>query len=1106
MRNIVIIFCAGFFAACQKQHDDQEALFEVLLPETTGIDFRNTLTPSKELNVFNYMYFYNGGGVAVADFNNDGLVDIFFTANMEDNALYLNQGDMRFINVTEEAGLKGIPGWTTGAVAVDVNSDGLMDIYVSQVSNYRDLTGANQLYICKGINERGIPVYVDEAGAYGLDLVGFGTQAVFFDFDLDGDLDMYMLNHSVHNNGTFGQRHTFLDKMHPYSGDRLFRNDNGRYVDVTAESGIYSTVISYGLGVVITDINNDGWPDIYICNDFHENDYLYINQRDGTFREVLTDQMNHTSRFSMGVDVADINGNGLQDIITLDMHPYDPFILKSSLGEDGFDVFQFKLGYGYNHQYARNNLQLNNGDHSFSEIGIFSGVHATDWSWAALFLDFDEDGYKDLFISNGIPKRMNDIDYINHISNEDIQWKIKVDEFDEADLILEERLPEIKLPNKFYRNTGKLQFENITKSIHQPLSFSTGAAFADFDNDGDMDIVVNNINDGPVIYRNLTRERQSRNHFIGLRLRGSTTNPGAIGAKLIAYTGEIQMSSELYPVRGYQSSVDYMLHIGLGRSLPDSIILIWPDHTYQRLEHDVIDTVSVISWKPGLKKYQFTHQKEPKWKNYLYDYTQQSGIDYKHEENPFVEFLREQLMPHMVSSEGPALAVADINGDGLDDIFIGSAKHGIPVVYLQNTNGTFDLSDQPDLRRDSIYEDVDAIFADINGNGFPDLCIASGGNEFYGESEPMRPRIYINDGTGLFRRKFDAIPELYMTASCIASADFDGDGHIDLFIGGRAVPWNYGITPASYLLKNDGTGRFVDVTDMLAPSLRYAGLVTDASWVDLDLNGNPDLVLALEWGAVTVFRNDDGHFSEPISISEDGWWTSLYIHDFNQNGYPDIIAGNFGLNTKLKPSSQYPVTMYINDFDDNGQIEQVITYYLHGQEILLPMYSEVIKQLPNLKKRYLFAKDFAAATLHEMFGHDRLRKSERKEATQFAHMYFSNKGSMEFQAMELPLRIQFAPLQAAVAIDVNQDGWKDLVTVGNFFETNIELGRYDADYGNLLINAQGNILEGELMLLGLKGQFRKATTLNIIGQESMILVRNDDTPVILQVKMQKQPL
>ena len=1087
-------------AGCRKRIANEPLpAFEMITADKTGLHFNNELSPSVDLNIFHYMYFYNGGGVAVADFNKDNYQDIYFTGNQHPNTLFLNNGNLTFRDVSDISNTSGEGGWSTGVTITDINNDGWLDIYVNQVGDFRNLHGKNRLYIWKSLTKDGVPVFEESAASYGLDLIGFGTQAGFFDYDQDGDLDLFQLNHSVHHNGTFGQRKDFAGTFHPTAGDRLFKNENGKFVDVTSSSGILGTVVGYGLGVAFSDINMDGWTDIYVTNDFHENDYLYINQQNGTFKESLNDMIRHTSRYSMGVDIADINNDGHGEIFTLDMHPEDPYILKSSLGEDDFGLYLFKLTYGYNSQYARNTLQLNNGDLTFSEIGIYAGIYATDWSWSPLFLDFDHDGYKDLFVSNGIPGRMNDIDYVNYASNDDLHWKIQMDEMEKTDLAAEKKIPEIKLINKFYRNNQDLTFEDISSNISNTLpSFSNGAAYADFDNDGDLDIIVNNIHDQVFLYKNSANELAGDDHhFISFRLNGPPGNPMAIGAKVIAHKKNETLQAEQYPVRGYQSFVSPVLHLGLGNvQALDSIILIWPDHTYQKISPDSIDRTITISYQAGLSEYSF-HQTSSRKLPYT-DITERAGINFVHEENEFVEFNREQLIPHMTSSEGPALATGDFNNDGLEDFFIGSSKRKKSALYAQTSEGQFIYVTGPSITNDSVFEDVDAVFADVENDGDLDLIVASGGNEYAGTSLPLTQRIYINSGKGEFIKDTTAIPKIYMTAGCVAVHDFNNDGFVDIFFGGRAVPWNYGRIPASYLLLNNGNGKFSDVTSRYAPELSATGMVKDATWEDMDHNGTKDLVLAVEWGPLQIFyQEDDQTFRQHALAGTSGWWNFIRPYDFDNDGDMDLVAGNLGLNSKLKASADTPVKLYVNDFDDNEQVEQIMTYYLGKQEIVFPTHREFMRQLPFLKKKYLLAKDFAKAGLTDLVGEDKVKNSERLSVELFANSYFENidnKGT--FSRQNLPGALQFSSLHASALIDMNSDGYKDIILAGNYYDNNIELGRYDADYGSVLLNSPTGLVQGALEKLSFDGQVRKIKLIRV-GTRDCYLVAFNNGPLRL---------
>ena len=690
--------------ACRSHKDDTAVLFDVKDDQSTGLHFSNKLLPTDSFNMFHYMYYYNGAGVGAGDFNNDGKIDLFFASNQGDNKLYLNEGNLKFRDVSEQAGILKNQGWSTGVSVIDINNDGMLDIYICKVGNYESLQGKNQLLVCKGIKD-GVPYYEDEAAKYGLDFSGFSTQAVFFDYDGDGYLDMFLLNHSVHQNGSFAPRQNFLGTYNPLSGDRLFHNDhNNHFTDVTKESKINSSAISYGLGIAVGDINMDGWPDLYVGNDFHENDYLYINQHNGTFTEEGTQRLMHTSQFSMGVDVADVNNDGLPEIISMDMLPSDPYILKRSLGEDDYDIFYHKISVGYSYQYTRNNLQYNRKNGMFSEVGLYAGVYASDWSWAPLWMDFDNDGQKDLFISNGIPKRMNDMDYVNFISNEEIQEKLRENKLDEKDMALVNKFPEIKIPNKFFLNKGNMTFEDQAAAVSNDQStYSNGAVYADLDNDGDLDVIVNNIDQSVLVYENKSNDKKDRN-YAEIKLKGPQNNINALGAKVILFANGGIRTYEKYPVHGFQSSMEIPIHIGLYQTKVDSSFLIWPDNTFQRITFPANQHELQYTYQKGLPKFDYSmitgHWKNPT--KPMEDITAKTGLNYVHQENPFIEFNREFLIPHMLSTEGPALAVADINHDGLEDVFIGSSKTFHSAIFLQQPNGKFVKTQQPFMGADSM--------------------------------------------------------------------------------------------------------------------------------------------------------------------------------------------------------------------------------------------------------------------------------------------------------------------------------------------------------------------------------------------------------------------
>ncbi len=1087
--------------SCKQASEKPAPLFEALESKATGLNFTNSLKARPDFNMLKYMYFYNGAGVGAGDFNNDGLVDLFFASNQGQNKLYVNKGGLQFEDVTTSAKIPDDGGWSTGISVADINADGLLDIYVCRVGKYETLQSKNQLLICKGIGANGIPYYTDEAAIWGVDFSGFSTQAAFLDYDLDGDLDMFLLNHSLRYNSTFSPRESYIGTTDSLSGDILYRNDGGRFTDVSAKAGILQTVIGYGLGIVVSDINLDGWPDIYIGNDFHENDYLYINNKKGGFTEELTQQTMHTSQFSMGVDVADINNDAWPEIIAADMLPSDPYILRRSLGEDEYNTFQIKIRNGYNHQYARNTLQLNRGNGLFSEIGLYAGIYATDWSWSTLWMDFDNDGMKDLFVSNGIPKRLNDIDYVNYVSNDEIQMKIRAGEMGDKDMALIDKFPQIKLPNRFFRNKGNAAFDDAGDWIKDNKdSYSNGAVYADLDNDGDLDIIVNNIDEPAVLYKNTTNDNKQK-PAVQIVLTGPANNKRALGSKLVIFTDSSKQVYEKFPVRGFQSSMELPLQAAVPASY-DSAILIWPDNSCQHITLRRDSLVVKYSYQPGLPAfdYQRLNQRQEDVAFSFEEITKQYGLTYFHKENLFVEFDREPLMPFMASQEGPALAVGDINGDKLDDIFIGSVKWEKSAVFLQQPGGTFLKSSQPALDSDSTYEDVDAAWADFNSDGFLDLAVASGGNEYYGKSEYLLPRLYMNDGKGNLTKKTGAFMDIFMTASCVLPYDFNNDGKQDLFIGGRATPFQYGAVPRSYILQNDGTGIFKDVTGSYSVDLETPGFVKGATLTDLDTDGDMDLLLALEWGTPTAFINEKGKFKKKALVNELGWWNFVLPFDADGDGDMDFMAGNQGLNSRFAATTDKPVRFYYFDADNNGKKEQVITYYLQNKELPFANKAELEKQIPSLKKKFLYAEDFAKASLGDIFGSDKLKKADVYTANWFANTIFINEGNLRFKAIALPWQAQLTSYRDAAVVYANNDSLPDLLLMGNFYANNIQMGRYDADYGTVIVNKGGGNFEYRSMnQMQIKGEARKIRPINLGGTgQSFVIARNNDSLMLVR--------
>jgi hypothetical protein len=1102
--NINVIFflllTIVFISCKEKPVSAGPALFEVLNESKTNIHFSNNLKPAPEFNLLKYMYYFNGAGVAAGDFNNDGRIDLFFASNQGQNSIYLNMGNMRFKDVTKEAQIPDDGSWSTGVSVVDINNDGFLDLYICRVGKYKTLNGRNQLLVCTGI-ENGIPLYRDETEKYGLGFSGFSTQAAFFDFDGDGDLDMFLLNHSVNHNGNFAPRANFLNTYDSLAGDQFFRNDNGHFTNITRQCGINSSKISYGLGIAISDINLDGWPDIYIGNDFHENDYMYINQKNGTFKEELNEHIMHTSEFSMGVDVADINNDAYPDIISMDMLPYDPVILKRSLGEDEYQTSLDKLKYGYNYQYSRNNLQLNQRNSMFAESGFYSGIYATDWSWSSLWMDFDNDGKKDLFISNGIPKRLNDLDYITYVANDAVQRKIQNQNLEEEEMAVIDKFPEIKLPNRFFKNTGNAKFEDVSNKIAgNPRSFSNGAVYADLDNDGDLDIVVNNIWDPALVYRN-NSTIENKNNYINLKLTGTSQNINGLGVKCFVFTPTQIIYYEKFPVRGFMSSMETPLHIGLGNYKLDSIVLVWPDNTYQYVSADTINHDQSLKWRKGLPVFNYqtiARYFKPAGKP-MSDITTATGVNYVHTENDFDEFNRELLLPKMLGSEGPALAVGDANGDGLEDIFIGSAKWKTSALFFQNKNGTFTRSFQPEFISDSTYEDVDACFVDVNNDGFPDLIVASGGNEYYGEEEWRKPRIYLNDGKGNMKKSPAAFPPIYQTQSCIKTCDFNKDGSADLFIGARATPFQYGKIPRSYLLQNDGKGHFTDVTSLLATGLSDIGLVTNATWADINNDKHPDLILSLEWGGIEAFVYNNGRFIKKELTSKTGWWNFILPIDIDGDGDIDFIAGNQGQNCLFQPTVDEPLRMYYNDFDNNGTKEQLVTYYKQGVEIPMAAKMDLEKQMPFIRKKYLYAADFSKASLADIFTTDKLNSSIIYTADYFSNAVLINDGKGNFLVKELPWQAQLSCLKDAAIIDANGDNLPDILTAGNFYQQAMSLNRNDANFGTILINkGVGNFDAENINGVVIKNQVRHILPININKKKAFVIARNNDSLMIIQ--------
>jgi enediyne biosynthesis protein E4 len=1085
-------------ASCDRA-ESSTPLFELLRPEATGVTFVNELSENTELNILNYLYYYNGGGVAAGDIDNDGLPDLYFTSNLGSDRLYLNKGNYRFEDITERAGVPGPEGWTSGVTMADVNGDGYLDIYVSAV-NYLTTHGRNVLYVNNGNR-----TFTDRTQEYGLEHAGYSTQAAFFDYDTDGDLDMYLLNHSIHIERTISQKPQ-REPRHPRAGDKLFRNDGNRFVDVSEKAGIHGGVEGYGLGVVASDLNLDGCPDVFVANDFQENDFLYLNNCDGTFTESIAAAMGHTSRFSMGVDAADYNNDGRPDLIVLDMLPEREEILKTSANAESFNIYDLKVKAGYHPQFARNTLQLNRGRGRFSEIGYLAGVYATDWSWSPLFADLDNDGDKDLFVTNGIYRRPNDLDYINYVSNIEIQKTLAMslpDRITEKNLSLLKQMPQVPLASFAFRNNGDLTFTNEAEAwgLAQP-GFSNGAVYVDLTNGGALDLVVSSVNGPARIYR--SRARDNGHHYLGVRLQGAAGNTAGIGAKVIIVHGGVRQMLEQMPTRGFQSSVEPRLHFGLGAAQTvDSLIVIWPDRRFQVLGSVAGDRTITLSQSDATGRYQY---QRPEPAPMFADLTSETAIDFVHRENTFFDYNREPFIPHRLSTEGPALAVGDVNGDGLDDVYVGGAKWQAGRLLVQHGDGTFSASNERVFAADSLHEDVDAAFFDANGDGHHDLYVVTGGNEFWGDEEPLLDRLYMNDGKGNFHRAVSALPPIFENGSTVAPGDFNGDGHVDLFVGTRVVARSYGRTPRSYLLQNDGSGRFVDVTLEKAAELSKVGMVSSAAWADYDGDSRLDLVVVGEWMPVRVFRQEQGKLVDRTDAAgltgTNGWWNTVTATDLNADGRADLVLGNLGLNSYIRASRAEPARLYVHDFFENDALEQVLTFYKHGVSYPLMGRDDFVRTMPQLRSRYDSYAKFGASRIEDILPPDELKQATVMEAQDFATSIALNKGDGTFDLEPLPIEAQFAPAYAAMAEDFDGDGRVDLLLAGNFDGVTPLLGRYDASYGLLLRgNGSGRFTSVDLEESGLEieGQVRDMKWLrHARGGRVIVVARNNDRLQVLR--------
>jgi len=1043
-------------AGCKHQSEDKttgeangNVLFTLLSPEQTHVDFSNTLSEGLNTNVLMYEYFYNGGGVATGDLNGDGLPDLYFTGNMIDNKLYLNKGHMQFEDVTAIAGVAGRPGpWKTGVTMADVNGDGKLDIYVCYSGNVRAEKRQNQLFINQGNDKDGVPHFIDQAQQYGLADEGYSTQAVFFDYDKDGDLDMFLLNHSPIQLPVLDEVNTTeaLKKQNSLNGVRLYRNDNGVFKNVTTEAGISSSDLTYGLGAAIDDVNGDGWPDIYISNDYTIPDFLYINNGNGTFTNKLQSSVGHTSQFSMGNNISDINNDGLPDILTLDMLPEDNHRQKLLFAPDNYEKFDLTLRTGFYYQYMRNMLQINNGNGTYSEVGQLSGISNTDWSWAPLLADYDNDGWKDLFVTNGYTRDFTNMDFVKYMGD-----YLKDRRMMRKDIYnLVQQMPSSQVKSYFFKNNGNLTFTNTSAAwgITQS-SNSNGAAYVDLDNDGDLDLVVNNINQPAFIYQN-EANKQSNNHYLQLKLNGAEKNTQGVGAKVTLYVKDKKQYLEQMPSRGFQSSVSPILHFGLGKDNKiDSLRIVWQQGKEQVIKNIKADQQLTLNEKDARGSFQI----QPTPRSIFTEVN--SPVVNKQEKNSINDFKRQPLMVNPLSFSGPCMVKGDINGDGLEDVYVGGGNGKPGTIYIQQAGGSFTAKSEPAFEADKKSSDADAIFFDANGDGKPDLYVCSGGYDNFAPDDPLlQDRLYLNDGKGNFTKSKDALPKMRSSKSCVRAADINADGHPDLFVGGRVIPGRYPETPSSYILINDGKGHFTDQTNQIASSLQHIGMVTDAAWVDMNGDKKADLVLVGEWMPVTVMINSNGkltnHTSDYFDQPTNGWWNKILVEDFNHDGHPDLVIGNEGLNTQCKASAAEPAEIYYKDFDDNGAVDPILCFYIQDKSYPYVSRDELLEQISMMRSRFPDYKSYADASLGDIFTTLELQGAGHLIATNLATTYYLSDGKGKFHTSSLPLEVQSSPVFAITTLDYDHDGNTDMLLCGNINRARLRFGKSDANYGTLL--------------------------------------------------------
>ncbi|MGV3528970.1 MAG: VCBS repeat-containing protein [Flavisolibacter sp.] len=1100
MKTCLLPILLIFLYSCSSKKTS--SLFDLV--ENSGINFNNKVVDDKLENSFLFRNMYNGGGVAIGDINNDGLPDVMLTSNQGENKLYLNKGNFKFEDISATAGLQQNGMWSTGVSFADINADGWLDIYVCNSGHMPSGHRRNQLYINQQNNS-----FKEEAAAYGLDLSAYSTHASFFDYDLDGDLDCFLINNSPIPINTLGYSNRRSVPAAQWAvadflkggGDHLYRNENGKFREVTAEAGIHGTLMSFGLGVTVGDVNSDGYPDVYVANDSYERDYLYINQKDGTFKDELEACVGQNSFSSMGADLSDVNNDGYPDIFTTDMLPADDYRLKTLGAFDNIDLHLQRLRTGLYYQYMKNCLMVNNKNGEFLETANFSGVEATDWSWGALFFDADNDGLNDIFVCNGVNRDVTDLDFMEFFANDVIQKMVLSGHKQSVDSVLH-HIPVNPVANAAFQNTGDLKFKNVSNEWgFATPSFSNGAAYADLDGDGDLDLVVNNENQQAFVYRNNTNQQLQYN-YLSVQLKGSGQNTFAVGTKIKAFADGQIFYRELFPARGFQSSVDYTQVIGLGKiNHVDSLLVIWPNGTYSKLLQPALNKKLLMQEPADAPAY---YLQSLATATTLFE-PLPASLD-KHQEDEYVDFYFERNLPEMLSGEGPHAAKIDVNGDGLEDIYIGGAKGQAGQLYLQTAKGGFKKSKQAIFQQFQDLEDVAVLFFDADKDGDCDLFIGAGGNNVPPGQREMQHRLYKNDGKGNFSIDVNAFPPNDMNIAVAAAYDYDGDGDEDIFVGSRSVPRIYGQTPKSYLYENDGNGHFKDVTP---PAIASAGMVTAAAWADVTGDGKKELVVTGAWMHTKIFSRRNGRFEELKNTGLEnlnGWWQSLAVADVNGDGKEDLVIGNMGENFYLRPTPEAPAKLWLQDLDGNGTPDAFLTRTAEGKDVPVFLKREITDQFPALKKGNLKNSDYAKKTIQDLFGKEKLKDAIQRRFDFAASIVALNDGSGHFSVQRLPLPVQLSSVSAICVTDINSDGKTDLLLGGNNFTFPPQFGRLDASFGHVLTgkgDGSFTYVETRHSGINLKGQVKDIKEIQSSKGSTFIFLQNDSIPRMFRLAQNK---